>query len=174
VLWSRRATAAAPDAGVAAPSAVEQARGSGGVRRERRSEGAGAGGGGQRLELPCEVFYPSDLVFASALDMLHLLASLPAFPSPYPYSRGLPSHGLHAWPYPDLLPHASRRRASGLLPAHTGSQELDAPPAEVAAAVLSAASGQQQVPLLGPVEVDLIDRGRDEAGVGLSAAFLES
>jgi len=138
------------------------------------SEGAGAGGGVRRLELPCEVFYPSDLVFASALDMLHLLASLPAFPSPYPYSRGLPSHGLHAWPYPDLLPHASRRRASGLLPAHTGSQELDAPPAEVAAAVLSAASGQQQVPLLGPVEVDLIDRGRDEAGVGLSAAFLES
>ena len=62
-------------------------------------------------------------------------------------------------------------RPASLLPR---IQELDAPPAEVAAAVLSAASGQQQVPLLGPVEVDLIDRGRDEAGVGLSAAFLES
>ena len=116
-------------AGAATAGAVEQARGSGGARcwgcNAERCR-AGAGGGVRRLELPCEVFYPSDLVFASALDMLHLLASLPAFPSPYPYSRGLPSHGLHAWPYPDLLPHASRAASSPRI------QELDAPPVEVA------------------------------------------
>jgi hypothetical protein len=45
-------------------------------------------------------------------------------------------------------------------------RELDAPPAEEVAAAAASSGGRQQVPWLGPVEIDLADSGGGEAGVG--------